>query len=140
PEHAPAYLEDTRDLWTRAYFLRQAAKVGPATTAALTRLLDSKRIEAQGFRSCMNILGLGKRSGRQLLERACERLVESDANRQISYTGVKNTIAAIRTEDAGRPTTSQGRPAGARGGAGRVTGRDTSGAHLAGPQAFSLEA
>src|SRR5690625_3797667 len=55
-----------------------------------------------GFRSCMNILDLGKRTSRQLLERACERLVESDPNRQISYTGVKNTIAAIRTEDTAR--------------------------------------
>ncbi len=140
PEHAPTYLEDTQDLWSRAYFLRQASKVGPATVAALTRLLDSKRIEAQGFRSCMNILGLGKRTGRQLLERACERLVESDPNRQISYTGVKNTIAAIRAEDAARPTTDQGQGLGVWGSDGRVSSRDTSGAHLAGPAAFRLEA
>lgn len=140
PEHAPAYLQDTQDLWTRAYFLRQGAKVGPATVAALTRLLDSKRIEAQGFRPCMNILALGKRSRRQLLERACERLVESDPHRQISYTAVKNTIAAIRAEDATRPTTDRGRPPGGGGDAGRVVSRDTSGAHLAGPAAFSLEA
>ncbi|HLS01977.1 MAG TPA: IS21 family transposase [Beutenbergiaceae bacterium] len=141
PEHAPAYLEDTHDLWTRGYFLRQASKAGPATTAALTRLLDSKRIEAQGFRSCMNILNLGKRSGRQLLERACEHLVESDPHRQISYTGVKNTIAAIRTEDAQRPSTSGPHTSGDHTGAGRkVSSRDTSGAHLSGPAAFTLEA
>jgi hypothetical protein len=58
-------------LWTRGYFLRQASKVGPGTVAALTRLLDGKVIEAQGYRSCMNILDLGKRGSRVLLEQAC---------------------------------------------------------------------
>lgn len=59
PEHAPAHAEAVSGLWTRGYFLRQASKVGPGTVAALTRLLDGKVIEAQGYRSCMNILDLG---------------------------------------------------------------------------------
>ena len=134
PEHAPAYVEDTQNLWTRGYFLRQASKVGPATTTALTRLLDSKRIEAQGFRSCMNILDLGKRSSRQLLERACERLIESDPHRPISYTGVKNTIAAIRTEDAARPTTDPGQGPQVRTSAPKIMNRDTSRATWPGPR------
>jgi hypothetical protein len=71
PEHAPAHAEAVSGLWTRGYFLRQASKVGPGTVAALTRLLDGKVIEAQGYRSCMNILDLGKRGSRVLLEQAC---------------------------------------------------------------------
>ena len=58
PDHAPAYLADVAGLWSRAYFLRQAAKAGPGTVAALTRLLDSKKIEAQGFRSCQNTFSI----------------------------------------------------------------------------------
>ncbi|MDO5745848.1 MAG: hypothetical protein Q4P23_15445 [Micrococcaceae bacterium] len=64
--HAPAGYEDTSLLWTRAYFLRQASKVGPYTVQALTQLLDRLKIEAQGYRSCMNILGLGKGNNRSL--------------------------------------------------------------------------
>lgn len=137
PGHGPAYFEESQGLWTRAYFLRQGAKAGPATVAALERLLDSKKIEAQGFRSCMNILDLGKRGGREVLEGACARLI-ADEHRQISYTGVKNTIAVIRTERDGRPTTL-GAPPGAPPSR-RIQERDTRGAHLAGPGAFTLEA
>ena len=141
PEHAPTYLEDQARLWSRAYFLRQAAKAGPGTVTALTRLLDSKTIEAQGFRSCMNILDLGKRGNRLLLEQACRRLTDGDAPRQISYTAVKHAIAAIRAEQDARPsadpeawaradTPPSSRP---------PAGRDTSRAHLAGISAFTLD-
>ena len=142
-EHAPAYLEETAGLWTRAYFLRQAAKVGPGTVAALTRLLDGKKIEAQGFRSCMNILDLGKRGSRQQLEQACTQLTDNDAHRQISYTAVKHTLAVVRAEQDERPQTirSGARITGPESPhSRRVASRDTSGAHLAGPEAFSLEA
>jgi hypothetical protein len=132
-------------LWTRGYFLRQAAKVGPGTVAALTRLLDGKAIEAQGYRSCMNILDLGKRAGqnRILLEQACRALVGEDPHRQITYTSVKHRMSALRAEGDQRPTTSD-----SGGGGGGImpaptvgaTGRDTSRAHLAGAQAFSLDA
>jgi hypothetical protein len=130
-------------LWTRGYFLRQAAKVGPGTVAALTRLLDSKAIEAQGYRSCMNILDLGKRAGqnRILLEQACRGLVGEDPHRQITYTSVKHRMSALRADSHQRPTTSDG-GGGAIMPAPRVgaAGRDTSRAHLAGAKAFSLDA
>lgn len=80
PAHAPHGYEDTHLLWTRAYFLRQAAKIGPSTVEALTRLLDRKKIEAQGYRPCMNILGLGKGevSNKLFLEQACSALCSED--------------------------------------------------------------
>ena len=134
-------------LWTRGYFLRQAAKVGPATVAALTRLLDGKAIEAQGYRSCMNILDLGKRAGqnRQLLEAACRGLVEEDPHRQITYTSVKHRMSALRADADQRPTTSGDSGGGGilpatTTGAAKASGRDTSRAHLAGAKAFSLDA
>lgn len=141
PGHAPAYLGDTTGLWTRAYFLRQAAKAGPGTVTALTRLLDGKKIEAQGFRSCMNILDLGKRGNRQLLEQACQRLTNSDQHRQISYTAVKHALAALRTEQDARPqsTPETGARAERSASAHPTAGRDTSRAHLSGISAFSLD-
>ncbi|MGP9784500.1 IS21 family transposase [Glutamicibacter sp. AOP12-B1-11] len=142
PEHAPAGYEDTSLLWTRAYFLRQASKVGPSAAEAVTRLLDQKKIEAQGFRSCMNILALGKGMNRSLLERACHDLC-GDPRTSISYTAVKHRVTVLRAEAAGRPTVmarpaaspnkdSKGQPAA------RV--RDTGKAYLAGASAFRLAA
>jgi transposase len=138
--HAPARYEGMEGLWTRGYFLRQGAKVGPGCVSALTRLLDSRVIEAQGFRSCMNILDLGKRGNRHLLEAACQQLV-ADPHRQISYTAVKHRLTALRAEDNERPTTggSDIHAIAPAAGAGRPASRDTSRAHLAGAGAFSLE-
>ena len=141
PAHAPAGYEDTSLLWTRAYFLRQAAKVGPHTAEALARLLDRKKIEAQGYRACMNILGLGKGNNRRLLERACAELCAQDERTPISYTAIKNRMAALRATHAGRPATTgpgAGLPPPAPGPA--PGNRDTSGAHLGGISQFSLDA
>ena len=130
-------------LWTRGYFLRQASKVGPGTVVALTRLLDGKVIEAQGYRSCMNILDLGKRGSRVLLEQACRGLVDEDPHRQISYTAVKNRITALRADLDARPTVSSGDIPSSTAGSSPVAAagrRDTSRAHLAGAGAFTLDA
>lgn len=141
PEHQPAHLDDSMNLWTRAYFLRQAAKVGPGTVAALTRLLDGRKIEAQGFRSCMNILDLGKRGNRAMLEQACRELTDADEDRQITYTAVKNRITWLRAQQDRRPATD---PAGRRpdplSPPDRGAARDTSRAYLSGASAFSLDA
>ena len=141
PEHQPAHLQDSMNLWTRGYFLRQAGKVGPATVTALEQLLDEQKIEAQGFRSCMNILDLGKRGNRALLEQACRQLTDTDADRRITYTAVKNHITALRAQQDQRPATD---PAGGRPEPGsppqRSAARDTSRAYLAGASAFSLDA
>jgi transposase len=141
PEHQPAHLQDSMNLWTRGYFLRQAGKVGPATVTALEQLLDEQKIEAQDFRSCMNILDLGKRGNRALLEQACRQLTDTDADRRITYTAVKNHITALRAQQDQRPATD---PAGGRPEPGsppqRSAARDTSRAYLAGASAFSLDA
>ena len=140
--HAPAKYEGMQGLWTRAYFLRQAGKVGPGCVAALTRLLDGKVIEAQGFRSCMNILDLGKRGSRLLLEQACQQALEEDPYRQISYTAIKHRLTLLRAEQDQRPTTTGSGPRFEPDGdtASSSRTRDTSRAHLAGAAAFSLDA
>lgn len=142
PAHAPAGYEDTSLLWTRAYFLRQAAKVGPYTVQALTQLLVRLKIEAQGYRSCMNILGLGKGPNRSLLEAACRTFCTQEPVRLISYTAIKHQIGLERATQAGRPSVQDppwqepGTPPPAP----ALGSRDTRGAHLGGISQFSLDA
>ncbi|MGM7672212.1 IS21 family transposase [Microbacterium sp. A93] len=137
PAHAPERFEAVSGLWTRAYFLRQAAKVGPGTVAALTGLLDAKAIEAQGYRSCMNILSLGKNENRLLLEQACRLLVEENETRPVSYTAIKHRITALRAQRDSRPTTTAGPP---QHRTAPAPARDTRSAHLDGIEQFSLAA
>ncbi|MGF0131682.1 IS21 family transposase, partial [Dietzia cinnamea] len=129
------------DLWSRAYFVRQAHKIGPNTVAAISEVLDRQRIEAQGYRSCQNILALARGDNKQLLERACGQLVSETSRRAISYTAVKQQLAALRAQAAARPTTTQPAVAATTDRLEPPPGRrDTTGAHLAGPEQFSLAA
>lgn len=141
PDHVPAQHLQSSDLWSRAYFVRQAHKVGPNTVAAISDLLDRQRIEAQGYRSCQNILALARGDNKQLLERACGQLISETSRRAISYTAVKQHLAALRAQDAARPTTTTTPPSLVTTAVERPPGRrDTRGAHLAGPEQFSLAA
>lgn len=142
PDHVPAQHLQSADLWSRAYFVRQAHKIGPNTVAAITEVLDRQRIEAQGYRSCQNILALGKGDNKMLLERACGQLISETARRAISYTAVKQQLAALRAQAAARPTTTAVAPSSANATpvAAPPGRRDTHGAHLAGPEQFSLAA
>ena len=140
PDHVPAQHLQSSDLWSRAYFVRQAHKIGPNTVAAISEVLDRQRIEAQGYRSCQNILALARGDNKQLLERACGQLVSETARRAISYTAVKQRLAALRAQAAARPTTTEAPPATTARVEPPPGRRDTTGAHLAGPEQFSLAA
>ena len=140
PDHVPAQHLQSSDLWSRAYFVRQAHKIGPNTVAAISEVLDRQRIEAQGYRSCQNILALGRGENKMLLERACGQLVSETARRAISYTAVKQRLAALRAQAAARPATTEAPPATTARVEPPAGRRDTSGAHLAGPEQFSLAA
>lgn len=139
PDHVPAQHLQSSDLWSRAYFVRQAHKIGPHTVAAISEVLDRQRIEAQGYRSCQNILALARGDNKMLLERACGQLVSETSRRAISYTAVKQQLAALRTQAAARPTTTKPAVAATTDRLEPPPGRrDTTGAHLAGPEQFSL--
>ena len=133
PEHAPPHYESVAGLWTRGYFLRQ----GPGRPRHGDRTDQAARRQGNrgpGYRSCMNILELGKRASgnRVLLEAACRELVDDDPHRLITYTAVKHRISALRAEGGQRPTTTGSSP----GSGGAITasaartdqtgGRDTS--------------
>ncbi len=72
PDHMPrahrAHLE-----WTPGRFLTWASEIGPQTRDLVRHLLEQKSHPEQGYRSCLGLLGLGKRYGTDRLEAACQR-------------------------------------------------------------------
>lgn len=59
--------------WTPGRFLNWAASIGAATTRLVKHLLECKPHPEQGYRSCLGLLNLSKRFGKERLEKACER-------------------------------------------------------------------
>ena len=142
-EHIPSGMDSTRGLWTSDYFYREASKTGPATRKVIEELIAAKAIPAQAYQSCRNVLSMGKHGNKPILEEACQRLTANDDSRRaVSYTAVKNMMAAIRKEHATRPrgldqpprsTTTNPSTAPA------ITDRDTTGAFLGGADQFSMD-
>lgn len=71
PEHMPkahrAHLE-----WTPGRFLNWSGEVGPHTCDLVKHLLTNKPHPEMGYRSCLGLLSLSKRFGRERLEAACQ--------------------------------------------------------------------
>tara|TARA_R110002020_G_C16284915_1_gene772041 strand:- start:837 stop:2402 length:1566 start_codon:yes stop_codon:yes gene_type:complete len=63
--------------WDGAYFLSQAAAIGPHTKAAIGKILDSKVFPEQTFNSCLGALRLAGKYGKDRLEKACALLSEA---------------------------------------------------------------
>jgi transposase len=59
--------------WTPAKMMIEAAKVGPATVALFEAIMKAKPHPAQGFRSCLGIVGLARSYGVTRLEAASRR-------------------------------------------------------------------
>lgn len=141
-DHVPANMADTRGLWTSEYFLREASRIGPATKEVIAELIAQKAIPAQAYQSCRNVLTMGKRD-KLVLEEACRRLIDANgARRAVSYTAVKNMMAAVRKDHTTRPTgtTKPVRDTSTpTSGTTYAPARDTRGAYLGGAAQFSLE-
>ena len=138
-DHIPANMGETRGLWTSDYFLREAGKIGPATRQVISELIEAKAIPAQAYQACRNVLNMGKHTNKPILEEACRRLVATDGSRRaVSYTAVKNMMAAVRKDTSTRPAgtdlpTNRPTPE-----APAPAARDTRGAYLGGAAQFSL--
>jgi transposase len=72
PEHMPkahrAHME-----WTPGRLLNWAVEIGPHTRDLVKHLLWNRPHPEMGYRSCLGLLNLGKRFGRERLEAASER-------------------------------------------------------------------
>ena len=72
PEHMP---EDHRKYtqWNAERFLSWARSIGDGTVIVVKAILDSRKIEQQGYRACMALLKLGEKYSPVRLEAACKR-------------------------------------------------------------------
>ncbi len=89
PEHRPKahqkYLE-----WTPSRIVEWAATMGPCTAQLAERIMAEKPHPEQGYRSCMGLIGLGRRYGKERLEAAAQRAIHLQAH---SYPSVKSILA-----------------------------------------------
>jgi transposase len=72
PEHMPSAHRRYAE-WTPAQMMREAAKIGPATTAFVQAIMKAKPHPEQGFRACLGILRLARSYGSARIEAACRR-------------------------------------------------------------------
>ena len=75
--------------WTPSRITNWAASIGPNTSALAIAILDERRHPEQGYRSCLGILRLGKRYGRERLEAASARALAVGAR---SYRNVESIL------------------------------------------------
>jgi transposase len=59
--------------WNPEYFLKWAANISPEIELLIQNILEKKRHPEQAYRSCIGILSLNKKVGRERLGRACSR-------------------------------------------------------------------
>jgi transposase len=88
-EHRPKahqkYLE-----WTPSRIVEWAVTIGPVTAQLAERIMAEKPHPEQGYRSCMGLIGLGRRYGKERLEAAAQRAMHLQAH---SYPSVKAILA-----------------------------------------------
>ena len=107
PAHMPPEHLEAQSLWTREWFERRAGEIGPEARRLIGSVLDAHPIEAQGYVPCSNILSLSRRGRAAELEAACAKI--NAAGGTPTYTRVKNTMAAMRSEAAASEPASRGR-------------------------------
>jgi transposase len=75
--------------WSPERFLRWAEEMGPHTSQLIAAVFDARRHPQQAYRSCLGILGLGKRYSNARLEAACRRALPAGIR---SYKGIRNIL------------------------------------------------
>jgi transposase len=87
-EHMPP-AHQAVDGWSPERFQRRAEEIGPQTSQLITAVLDGQCHPQQAYRTCLGILGLGKRYSPTRLEAACRRALAAGIH---SYKGVLNIL------------------------------------------------
>lgn len=76
-EHLPDAWRQHRQ-WSPQRLQHWASSVGPQTAAVVQAMLARHKHPEQGYRSCLGLLALSRRHGRERLEAACQRAIELD--------------------------------------------------------------
>jgi transposase len=88
PEHMPPSHREYADC-TPGRLISWASQTGKSTAAVVESILSRRAYPEHGVRSCMGILSLGKKFGRERLEAACERALFI---RGVSYATIKSIL------------------------------------------------
>lgn len=75
--------------WDGDYFLKQASLLGPSVRELIARLLRSTGFYEQTYNSCLGILRLEKKYGKERLQAACSRAL---AAAKVNYGIVENIL------------------------------------------------
>jgi len=89
-EHMPTAHQKYAE-WSPERILGWAQTMGPFTAQLVDTLFDSRKHPEQAYRSCLGILRLGDRYGKERLEAACRRAWPAGIR---SYKGIKGILDA----------------------------------------------
>jgi transposase len=87
-EHMPAAHRKHME-WSPGRFLEWGYEIGPRTKDLVRHVLENRPHPEHGYRSCLGLLSLAKKYGRERLEAACSRALMLKAP---SYKSVKNIL------------------------------------------------
>lgn len=87
-EHMPKSHRDYAE-WTPERLIRWASETGKSTADLVTAVLAKKLHPQQGFRSCMGIITLAKKFGKERVEASCKRALAIGG---ISFKSVKSIL------------------------------------------------
>lgn len=73
-EHMPASHRKHLE-WTPSRIISWASKIGPSTAKVAESIMASRRYPEQGYRSCLGVMRLGEKYGKERLEAASERVL-----------------------------------------------------------------
>jgi transposase len=86
--HMPSTHQFVSD-WNPEKFIRWAGDIGPHTRFLIEQILEKKPHPEQGYKTCLGILTLARKVGKQRLEKACDRAAYFNS---YSYRVVKNIL------------------------------------------------
>jgi len=96
PAHMPAAHRAQME-WTPQRLIHWGTSIGPATAEAVTRLMAENRHPEHGYRSCLGLLSLAKRYGKERLESACTLALQIGAGQ---YRHVNDILKNNRDKSA----------------------------------------
>jgi transposase len=100
PEHMPSSHRRFAD-WTLERIKREAAAIGPSTSALVDIIMRERPHPEQGFRSCIGITRLAERYGRQRVQAACGRALDIGSRSLKSVKSIlQNHLDRKRPEQA----------------------------------------
>lgn len=89
--------------WTPERLVRWARESGPSVGGLIERVMATRAHPQQGFRSCLGILRLSQRYGKERLEGACQRALEVGAPSYRSVRSILETGLDRQELPAGEP-------------------------------------